>query len=627
MKILSLNTIHNTFKPRQINKKSFIGADVVSFSSKKYDIEDIVNPTNHCAYCGCKVYSQAQIDSIAKEILQSKSSRLEGKTKSVLEKLEGAKNAHDIAIAKRLENEEQIKFFKNFLDIASKKSYLRGDAIFEQVYKMDKDAAMKVLVKNMLPILKTIDHVSPQNEDKDNNNSDINLVEACYCCNHDLKKGIPFNEFYAIFPSIKNNMPSDKFNYAISAVLDSSNSGILQRISAKSMLKLIERLFMQRKEAANYLDSIDFRIKGCQASIQDSINSCQDEINLKKAEISDLHSKLDALMSDSEYVAMLDRISLCEKFESQNNMLDSLRARRKRTSDSINELRNPKPNKKQQSKMTDEEKAQKLTDLKETLTFLNSQIEEQEKIVSGTQLKISALDEKFPTIDMLQHKKSKKEVIYHAYLSLKSEMEILAQRREERINLADKKSALEADISSMPADSDSFVLESYSQEEQDDYNRYVNLTEAVKYIDEHPNGGTLRTVIHQSAKKSIDEEIAQLEKKQVIIDYNKSIVRKNLENQLAKINKSIEDTDSAIVLGEKNCENFQKTIQGVSFEQVKKEIADLSETIRRLTNKQNLVKIPQRIITLKAEVALLESTISDLLKKAQQIDSSFSVTA
>ncbi|MCD7879574.1 MAG: hypothetical protein LUG16_06560, partial [Candidatus Gastranaerophilales bacterium] len=57
------------------------GMDIVSFSAKNYSKEDIINPTNHCAYCGCKVYDNSQIESLANEILISKYDRNEGKIK------------------------------------------------------------------------------------------------------------------------------------------------------------------------------------------------------------------------------------------------------------------------------------------------------------------------------------------------------------------------------------------------------------------------------------------------------------------------------------------------------------------------------------------------------------------
>ena len=75
-----------------------------------------------------------------------------------------------------------------------------------EVDGIENEEAFKLLKENMKPLMLTIDHVSPQNLDEENNNVDSNLVEACYCCNHDLKKGVTFPEFYAMFPSIKENI-------------------------------------------------------------------------------------------------------------------------------------------------------------------------------------------------------------------------------------------------------------------------------------------------------------------------------------------------------------------------------------------------------------------------------------
>ncbi len=636
MKILPVNNFNNPFnlvnnkiRPKHTIDKSEsfnFGFDSISFSGKKYDADDIENPTYHCAYCGCKVYNQAQIDSIAKEILQSRASRLEGKVKSVLEKLEGAKNAQDIALAKRLENDEQIKFFKNFLDISEKKSFMRGDAIFEQVYNLDSDEALDLLVKNMTPLLRTVDHVSPQNEDKDNNNSDVNLVEACYCCNHDLKKGASFSEFYAIFPSIKNNMPQDKFNYAVSSVLDSSQSSITHRISAQSMLKLIGRLFIQRTEAYNYLQSIDHRIKGCQSSVQEAIDTCRGEIQEKNNEVADLRSKLDKLMQDPEYVALLNRNGLVSKLESQNTALDSLRFRWQKTSDAINELQNPSKNKKSQAKMTDKEKEDKITLLKGSLSSLSVQIEKQKELVTATELEILEQDEKFPTIDMLQQEKNRAEAIAKAHIALASERAALEKKRTEKTQLEEQEAQLSAQIEKMPQNSASFNANEYSENEHSLYSHYLDLIEAIKYIDEHPNGGSVKSIIKDSAKKSILSEIANLEKEDIIGHYITSVRRKDLEQQLAKIRKSIEALCASISESEKACEKYEKDSSPMGYEEVQEKIASLSETMRRLNEKSVSVKIPQYINTINMEIALLQNTIDELSKKNQEIDSAFNVT-
>ena len=93
-----------------------------------------------------------------------------------------------LTIAKQLSNKKEIEFYRRFLEQAIDKSYLKGEAIFEQVYGMDSDKALTELKKNMRPLTKTVDHVSPQNLEEENKDEDINLVEACYCCNHDLKE-------------------------------------------------------------------------------------------------------------------------------------------------------------------------------------------------------------------------------------------------------------------------------------------------------------------------------------------------------------------------------------------------------------------------------------------------------
>ena len=197
-------------------------------------------------------------------------------------------NSPELSAAKRTENKDEIDFFNNLKEASSKKPYLNGEGLFAQVYKLDAEEAHKRLVKNLHPLQKTIDHISPQKEKKNNNNSDINLVEACYCCNHNLKKGFSFAEFHSIYPSIKINMPEDKFQYALSQILDSPQSEIFRRLSAADMIKYVKGLFAQRTETQNVLNSINYRIQGCKTGIKDSIEECKKEIAEKEKEKKDL---------------------------------------------------------------------------------------------------------------------------------------------------------------------------------------------------------------------------------------------------------------------------------------------------------------------------------------------------
>lgn len=637
MQISKFSNVYNIFPNKNVNRtnnnfakySNSLHADVVSFSAKKYDAESIINPTNHCAYCGEKVYNEQQIDSLAKEMLSAKADRLEGNIKSVLEKLDGAKNAQDLALAKRLENQEQIDFFKNFMDIASKKSFLKGEAIFEQVYNLSRDEAYELLVKNLHPLQRTIDHVSPQKEDKENNSSDVNLVEACYCCNHDLKKGVSFNEFYTMFPSIKNNMPKEKFDYASAGLLDSSQSNILQRLSAANMLKFLERLFMQRTEAANYLDSIDFRIKSCNSSIEDSVKSCEAEIKDKEKEIDSLSAKHSEMLKDDEYVALCERISLSERLDSQKNVTGSLRDRRQKVSNALNELRNPPKTSKKASekdkkdKMTKEEKEKKIAGLKANLDLLQRQITSSEEKETELGLQIMELDEKFPTIDMLQAKKSKMESIVNAHISLIKENAEIKSNQSQKQKLQEQEAALLSRIENLPKTSSRFKVENYSNDEQAKFNRWQELTEALAFIDEHPNGGAMKALINQAARLQIVVELESLKGQASVVDYNDFNARKQLESELSKVKKSIAEIDVSISQSQRKVSTLKNLTSQMSQEEAQSESKNCAETIRRLTDKQNFIKLPQRINTLKAEITLLRQTIQDLYKQQEKIKASY----
>ena len=185
MKILSLNNFYN-LKSNAIGQNRFqtkpvqnsyanVSGDVVSFSAKKYSYESIVNPTNHCAYCGTKVYDEQQIDSLVKEMLSSKHDKLKGKVKSVVEKLEIAKYSQELSLAKRVQNESDVKYFNHLLELTANKPYMRCETVLDQVYGMNQEEAYEEIIKHLKPLQRTIDHISPQNMNQDNNSSDINL--------------------------------------------------------------------------------------------------------------------------------------------------------------------------------------------------------------------------------------------------------------------------------------------------------------------------------------------------------------------------------------------------------------------------------------------------------------------
>ncbi len=631
MKIQNISNSYNPFKLRLLIKRTEnnyyfntnnrqLNKDVVCFGAKKYDIDSIINPTNHCAYCGCKVYSEAQIESLAKSMLNSKSHRLQGDIKSILEKLESAIRSEELTFAKKTENREEIEFFKKLLKFAEDKSFLKGDAIFQQLYNIDSDEALELLKKNMHPIIRTVDHVSPQNLEEENNNSDINLVEACYCCNHDLKKGMSFPEFYAMFPSIKENMPPDKFHYAHSNLMSSSASSILSRMSATNLLKYVQRLFGQREETVTRLGSIDFRIIEANSSVSSSIQNCKDEIIAKESEIAELQAKLDSISSDEEYQALIERLNKINKKDQIITTIQALRDRRNNISSALNDLRNPpkKSKKDTKTKMSVEEKEKLIEEYKTSIAQLNRDIETQETRRDDIEIEIMELDERFPTQEMLQTSKNKMDSIISAYMKLSTEKGTLENLEHSLSDCQDEIAQLESEIKKYP--DEDFDLSSYTQEEQIQYQRYLSLVEALNYIDAHSSGTSIKSIINSAAKNVIEEEISNLLNSNIVSQANGVSNRKEIQSNLNSLRKQETELKQQINISQKNIEALNKITEGKTLEEAQTSSQQIAAHIRQINDKKALLKIPGVISALKAEIILLQSTIKDLEAKQSEIE-------
>lgn len=629
MKIQSFNNLYNPFKLVRLNNAQqecketnpFINgnltSDVVTFRGKAYSADSVENPTNHCAYCGEKVYTDSQIESIAKSMLQYKSHRLHGEIKSVLEKLDTAERSYELTVAKQMENEKEIDFFKKFLGQAENKSFLKGETIFQQVYSLEYDDALALLKKNMRPLLRTIDHVSPQKLGEDNKDDDINLVEACYCCNHDLKRGMPFSEFYTMYPSIKENMPVDKFKYAHAKLLVSSDV-IMHKLSAGNLIKLLSGLFEQRERVTSQLDNVDFRILESSSSVVHSINTCKDEIKAKEDEISALKLKLSEISDDDEYQAMLERISLTKQKSGIEDELTSLREKRKNASDSLNELKNPpKKGKKSKTELSHDQIEQKKALYRQIVIDMNSQIAIKEEEETTLTSKIAKLDVNYPTPEILQSVKYSFDSIVNAYAQLILERQNFEQLKEIQSSHSATIQQLEEKIAKCP--SDTFDISKYSPEEQTLYSNYVSYMEALKYIEQHLGGGNVRNLVNTSAKIQIQQEMANLEKEDVIVVALSYIKRKELQSKLDSEKKQLAEVSNKILPFQNKIKQLERKTEQCTLEQAKKESENISERIRILTDKQNYLKIPQTIEKLEAEILLLNSTIKSLEVKLVQI--------
>ena len=462
--------------------------------------------------------------------------------------------------------------------------------------------------------------VSPQNLEEENNNADINLVEACYCCNHDLKKGMSFPEFYAMFPSIKENMPPDKFHYAHSNLMSSSASSILSRMSATNLLKYVQRLFGQREETVSRLGSIDFRILEANSSVSTSVQNCKDEIEGKQLEIQTLQAKLDSISSDEEYQALIKRIQKVNQRDQLINAIQTLSDRRSNISSALNDLRNPpkKAKKNPKLQMTDSEKEEKIQAYKDSIATLNQDIAQQESRKDDIELEIMELDEQFPTIEMLQVSKNKVDAIISAHLKLSAEKSTLEQLNNSLLSCQQRILSFETEILQYP-ESD-FNPASFSEEEQALYQRYIALVEAAKYIEAHSAGNGLKAIINIAAKNSIDAEIAELSQSSIVISANDALIRKELQSEIDSLKKQEAELNKQISSSEKNIENYLKITAGKTLEDAQIESQSLTAHIRRINDKQAYLKLPSVISALKAEIILLQSTIKDLEVKQLDIE-------
>lgn len=70
---------------------------------------------------------------------------------------------------------------------------------------------------------------------------------------------------------------------------------------------------------------------------------------------------------------------------------------------------------------------------------------------------------------------------------------------------------------------------------------------------------------------------------------------------------------------------LEQECSGSDMNELLGEIKDISSALRRLNEKSNNIKIPQKINSLKTEVTLLRATIADLEKKLKEIVKEYSL--
>ena len=103
----------------------------------------------------------------------------------------------------------------------------------------------------------------------------------------------------------------------------------------------------------------------------------------------------------------------------------------------------------------------------------------------------------------------------------------------------------------------------------------------------------------------------------------RNLRRNILKSQKEKADRALFDAEKQLVELKNIKANLVVICQQVTQEEAEQKVEELSAKLRSLNDKQNHIKIPVQIETLKSEIKLLQSTINELLKKQKEIQETY----
>lgn len=528
-------------------------ADTVSFKGKNYDSSSIKKPTGHCAYCGAKVYSQKQLDAIAEELLRLKNSELEGKIRSILEKLGGTSD--NALIRKKSEiNSEKIEFFEKFRDCVSLSSAMSGQAILQKHFNLSREEAGSVLKSNLSPLLKTIDHVVPQRLDVDNDNTDLNLVESCFTCNSKIKNGDSFESFYYMYPSIKDNMPKEKFEFASVGLLEKSPHLIALKMTSEELLKVLDNLFSEENSIKSSLFAIQEKIKNCVHSMEMTVDKITSEREEKQEEISALEEAYKNCLEDEEFKVILERNNLTALIESVRSELDDLSSRLSRvskniqnTNEQIKEISSSKSGSSKKKKprgdmprqVSADDLNEKLKQLDEERINLSNQIAEKKSLLDNKLNSLKSLNAANPEIEVLKEQKNRLDYLVNIHTQINSLQKKSAEIDSSIENTKLKMSELQNSIDELS--SSLISTDDITKEQHDEYDRYSELLSALKSMDENSqfNDKNL-SFVFSVAKPQILKEIEALKNNPLVKNHSVQESINSLKADIVELKKHLQ---------------------------------------------------------------------------------------
>ena len=609
--------------PLTCSNLSPLKQDTVSFKGKNYSMDKIKEPTGHCAYCGTKVYSHEQLVSLATELMKLKGTRLNGKIRSVLEKLDLQDSNTDIAVKKRQVNKEHISFFNKFSSFALNSGTETGmDLLLKYGGFKDEKEVRAEIMSHLKPMQKTIDHITPQRKGNENSDEDVNLVEACYCCNHDLKKGMDFRQFNSMYPSIEKNMPQYKYQCAMANILETSQEQVKAELSSQNLLQLLETLTLQRSQAVSTLDSVNLRFKKCFEDIRLSLQKSKQEKADKEKQIADLEVQSRLYSTQEEYVIRTRQISLSSEIKELGERKANIVSSMFRMQEQIDSPE-PRLSKKQRSKQSrsQEEIKKQQEELRQKISLAQEDLNQTDSIFKQKKAELEELSSKYTPLESLIAEYDMYKEIINAYRQFEENKEE-EQAKQKVLDLALKREEELKEIMNRPEPPQ--VKEAdCSKEEVRQYGEYKKLIELINSMNNNRNNiSEMSQKIYAHARNDVENQILTM-LSNPLIDHAEYKRRQYIAKN--KMQKAIADKNAAQSQFQKIQEEQKHNtdlMAQCTLEDAKKKSYELSKEIERVKGIHEDLKIVDRINTAKAELKLIETTISNLetaLKKEYTI--------
>lgn len=599
-----------------------LSCDTISFSGKDYNKSQIEHPTNHCAYCGEKVYSEQKLLSKARTIANHNKKFLEGDIKSILQNIGQISNDSHLSKRKREENSKEIQFFNELNTLSRKYPRILAKDLINQYLNPNKKDPVDILFENLHPMLSTIDHVDPQKEKSENMNNQMNLVEACYTCNHDIKNGLPFDEFFALYPTIAYFMPEDKLDFANVQGTKTLTQTIESTEDITELKTRLKSLESKRATAQSQVDCLTRDIQKCLGDMDTALQMQLKEKNAKELELEEFQKEVQEMRADPEFQILSEKKQLSDKINSLKKTQQQTRSsisrinaalkKEDKKNSTVEKLKRKKQ--KQQSEVDNEVKKERLkSNLEASQTSLNHTNTEIQKL----QQRLQILRNKLPDIEELKEQKQgleNKLKEYEIYRTATKELQsiqniTLPSLYQRKTNIENRQAEIKQNQN----------LE-LTEEEKEQYKKYKETLRQLELIKSKERDKDLREILLISEKHFIQQrdilKLTSAVQKAIKIDEYQY-----LNKQIENVNEDIYDAQERQSQLKEEITLFNMAYSTENENEIKEKLNKLNETIKRLETKAKWINVEDRINKLKAEISLIEKRYQEgiaILQSYQQ---------